>query len=51
MKTFLKYSLVASAIALAGCGVELQENEKVEAPVLTAEESRAALAERRAQSR
>lgn len=50
LNSFFKYSLVASAVALAGCGVELQDNEKVDAPVLTAEENRAALAERRAQS-
>ncbi|WP_017220265.1 Ig-like domain-containing protein [Moritella dasanensis] len=50
LNTFFKYSLVASAISLAGCGVELQENEQAEVVALTAEESRAALAERRAQS-
>ncbi|MFT7682891.1 MAG: hypothetical protein ACI935_002375 [Moritella dasanensis] len=50
LNTFFKYSLVASAISLAGCGVELQENEQAEVVPLTAEESRAALAERRAQS-
>jgi len=50
LNTFFKHSLVASAVALAGCGVELQETETVEQPILTAEESRAALAERRAQS-
>jgi len=48
--SFVKSGLVASAVALAGCGVELQETEKAEEVVLTAEENRAALAERRAQS-
>jgi len=48
--SFVKSGLVASTVALAGCGVELQETEKAEEVVLTAEESRAALAERRAQS-
>ena len=50
LNSFFKYSLITSAMMLAGCGVELQDNEKVDAPVLTAEENRAALAERRAQS-
>lgn len=49
-RSFVKSGLIASAITLAGCGVELQETEEVEDVVLTAEESRAALAERRAQS-
>ncbi|QFI36531.1 hypothetical protein FR932_01160 [Moritella marina ATCC 15381] len=48
--SFVKGSLVASAITLSGCGVELQENEQAEEVALTAEENRAALAERRAQS-
>ena len=48
--SFVKCGLITSAMMLAGCGVELQDNEKVDAPVLTAEENRAALAERRAQS-
>ncbi|SQD80392.1 hypothetical protein [Moritella yayanosii] len=48
--SFVKSSLVASAVALTGRGVELQDNEKVDAPLLTAEENRAALAQRRAQS-
>ncbi|MDX2320164.1 MAG: Ig-like domain-containing protein [Moritella sp.] len=47
---FFKYSLVASVMMLAGCDVEPQDNEKIEAPLLTADQSRAALAERRAQS-
>ena len=49
-RSCIQGGLVASAVALAGCGVELQETEQTEAPALTAEESRAALAERRAQS-
>jgi len=48
--SFVKSGLIASAVMLAGCGVELQETETAEDVVLTAEESRAALAERRAQS-
>lgn len=48
--SFMKGSLVASAMTLSGCGAELQENEQTEEVVLTAEESRAALAERRAKS-
>ncbi|MFT5806030.1 MAG: hypothetical protein ACI9LG_000274 [Moritella dasanensis] len=48
--SYIKNGLIASAISLAGCGVELQENDKVEEVVLTAEENRAGLAERRAQS-
>ncbi|KXO14065.1 hypothetical protein AKG98_129 [Moritella sp. JT01] len=35
---------------LAGCGLEPQDNEKVEEPILTAEESRDELAKRRAKS-
>lgn len=50
LNDFFKYSLITSAIILAGCGVELQENEQAEVVALTAEENRAALAERRAQS-
>ncbi|PKH09584.1 Ig-like domain-containing protein [Moritella sp. Urea-trap-13] len=47
---FVKSSLVTSAIMLSGCGAELQDNETTEDIVLTAEESRAALAARRAKS-
>ncbi|QUM77626.1 Ig-like domain-containing protein [Moritella sp. 24] len=50
LNSFFKYSLIASAITLAGCGVEPQDNEKAEEPILTAEESRDELAKRRAQS-
>ncbi len=39
MKLF-KYSLLASAITLAGCGAELQESEKVELPDISAEDLR-----------
>lgn len=46
----VKCGFISSAIMLAGCGVELQDNDKVEEVALTAEESRAALAQRRAQS-
>lgn len=40
MKLF-KYSLIASALSLAGCGVELQETETVDTPQVTQEEKRA----------
>ncbi|QUM79612.1 Ig-like domain-containing protein [Moritella sp. 5] len=48
--SFVKGSLVASAVMLAGCGLEPQDNEKVKEPILTAEESRDELAKRRAKS-
>ena len=48
--SFVKSGLVASAVMLAGCGLEPQDNEKVEKPILTAEESRDELAKRRAKS-
>ena len=50
VSSFIKCGLVASAITLAGCDIEPQDNEKVEAPILTAEESRDELAKRRAES-
>jgi hypothetical protein len=40
MKSF-KYSLIASALLLAGCGVELQETETVDTPQISQEEKRA----------
>ncbi|QUM83833.1 Ig-like domain-containing protein [Moritella sp. 28] len=48
--SFVKGGLVASAVMLAGCGLEPQDNEKVKEPILTAEESRDELAKRRAKS-
>jgi hypothetical protein len=39
MKSF-KYSLIASALLLAGCGTELQETETVDTPQISQEEKR-----------
>jgi len=50
LSSLVKSGLFASTVMLAGCGLEPQDNEKVEEPILTAEESRDELAKRRAQS-